>query len=255
MKDTAFGKSFTEMVDLTMVESDRNDEYTSFINTYVQLEFFGITEERTGKKNKLKKNSHLDLNKDAVHAFFASKADYFVTDDIGVQTKAFIVYKLFNIQTKVLSVQDFIARSMLLLKNEDTIASFYGGLSFSLKKGFMINQSLLDQRQLIKLLYPVFNYYNRMQINQNERGQSIQLFKSYEISYGIMFAEIALLISKCERVFGRAIDLKDEEKLSEFKEYEDGEFIRTWKHNGLDITLSWEKNTLGQSIIVLTMWF
>lgn len=47
-----------------------------------------------------------------------------------------------------------------------------------------------------------------MQVNQNQHGQSIQLFKSYEISYGIMFAEIALLISKCERVFGRTIDLK-----------------------------------------------
>jgi len=254
MKNTVFGKSFTELVEQTIADMDKYDEYTNFINTYVQLEFFGVTEERSGKKQKLKKNSHLDLHKDASHAFFASKADFFVTDDIGVQTKAFILYKLFNITTQVLSIKDFIARSTLLLKNEDNNAIFAKGLSFSFKNGFIINQSVFRQQTVIKTLYPIFNYFNRLQTNTSHNQQSVQLFKSYGNFHGIMFAEITLLIKKCERIFGPVTDLKETNNLKEFGKYKDGEPIRTWSFNGVTATLSWEKNTYMQRIIVLTLW-
>jgi hypothetical protein len=254
MKETAFGKSFTELVEEMTPQADRNDRYTNFINTYVQLDFFGITEERSGSKQKLKKNSHMDLNKDAMHVFFASHTDYFVTDDIGVQTKAFILYRLFNVNTQVLSVKDFIARSFLLIKNEDSNATFVQGLSFSLKQGFVVNQSLLKQQTVIKTLYPTFNYFNRVQINAEKDQKNVQLFQYIENPNGVMYAEIELLIDKAERVFGKSIDLKGKAHLGEFLSQEIGTPIRTWKLNKGEITLSWEKNDVDRPIIVLTIW-
>lgn len=254
MKDTLFGKTFIEMVEMTMSNEDKNDDYALFINSYTNLEFYGITEERSGSKQKLKRNSFWDIHKDAVHAFFASKSDYFVTDDFGLQTKAFIVYKLLGINTEVLSVKDFIAKSVFLLKNEDNIGSFIKGITHSLKKGFVINHSVFDYKQLIKLIYPVFNYFNRVQVNSAHHENNIQLFRSSEITSGIMFAEIDLLINKCIKIFGNDMDFKGNEKLSDYGKYKNDDFIRKWKCGETVVTISWEKNTLGNQIIALTIW-
>lgn len=255
MKDTFFGKTFSEMTELTLGDANKTDEYTRFINSYTNLEFLGVTEERSGSKQKLKKNSYWDIHKDAVHAFFASRSDYFVTDDLGVQTKAFIVYKLLGINTEVLSVKDFIAKSIFLLKNEDNIGGFLKGVTYSLEKGFVINHSIIDNKQLIKLIYPLFNYFNRLQVNSDQKERNIQLFKSSKIDVGIMFAEMDLLINKCTNLFGNDIDFKAADQLSNYGKYKNGDFVRKWKCSESIITISWEDNTLGSKIIVLTIWF
>lgn len=254
MKDTLFGKTFSEMVELTIGDADQNDDYTRFINSYTSLEFYGVTEERSGSKQKLKQNSYWDIHKDAVHAFFASKSDYFVTDDFGVQTKAFIVYKLLGIKTEVLSVKDFIAKSVFLIKNEDNIGSFVKGVTYSLEKGFVINRSVIENRQVIKLIYPVFNYFNRVQVNSDNKVRNIQLFRSSEIKGGIMFAEIDLIVHKCSTLFGSDVEFKGQNKLPEYGNFENGDFIRKWKCGESIITISWENNTLGDRIVVLTIW-
>lgn len=253
MKDTLFGKSFSEMVELTLVGADKEDEYQRFINTYTHLEAFGVTQETTGSKQKLKKNSFWDIHKDAVHAFFASKSDYYVTDDLGAQTKAFIVFKLLDIPTEVLSVKDYLSKCTFLLKNEEDIYSLAKGLVYSLERGFVINQSVLEDRQLIKLNYPVMNYFNRMQINNKER--SVNLFRSSKLKTGILFAEVNLLIKKCTKLFGQDIDFKDESALGEYGKFEDGETIRKWNYGNSMVTLTWEKNSFGEHIITLSLHF
>jgi hypothetical protein len=254
MKDTLFGKTFSEMTDITIGDANKNDEYTRFINAYTSLEFLGVTEERSGRKQRLKKNSYWDIHKDAVHTFFASKTDYFVTDDMGVQTKAFILYKLFGITTEVLSGNDFIAKAVFLLKNEDNIGSFIDGITYSLKKGFVINRSIVNNVNVIKTIYPVLNYFNRVQVNSNNKDRNIQLFRSSEIKGGIMFAEIDMLINKSTKLFGNDVDFKGKTQLADFGKFGNGEFIRKWKCGKSIITITWEVNTVGDRIIVLTIW-
>ena len=255
MKDTLFGQTFSEMVELTLAGSDKNDEYLRFISAYTQLEALGVTEERSGSKQKLKKNSYWDIHKDAVHAYFASKSDYFVTDDLGVQTKAFIVYRIMGIQTEVLSVKDFLSKSVFLLKNEDTIGTFTGGVIYSLEEGFVINQSVIDNTQVIKLAYPMFNYFNRMQVNATNGERSLQFFRSTKIETDLMFAEVELLIKKCTRLFGTDMDFKGTSTLTDYGKFKDSEFIRKWKSGKSIISLSFEENSYGFKIITITIWF
>jgi hypothetical protein len=252
MKESAFGKSFSEFVDLTISDADKNDEYTNFINTYTQLEFLGITQEKVGSKNRNKKNSFWDIHKDAMHAYYAGKSDYFVTDDSGALTKAFITYKLLGIGTQVLSVTDFVNKSNMLLREEDTIGSFYKGISYSLKKGFIIEKSFFNSFDVIKLDYSLFNYFNRMQVNG--RQNNIQFFKSYKRSYGIMYAEIDLLIKKCNNLWSEYIDWNPINNPNIYQEIPEGNYIRLWNMKDLAVTLSYGKNTLGNQIIVMTLW-
>jgi hypothetical protein len=252
MKETVFNKSFSEMVSLTIADADKNDEYVNFINTYTQLEFLGVTQEKVGKQNKIKKNSFWDIHRDATHAYYGGKADYFVTDDSGMLTKAFITYKLLGINTQVLSVTDFVNKSTMLLKNEDNLNTFYKGINYTIKHGFIIRQSLLEDQKVIKLNYPVFNYFNRMQVNADG---NLVLFKSYENPYGIMYAEIDLLIAKCNKLWGEFIVNNSEYYKEVYQELRDSTFIRTWSFQGSAVTLTYELNTLGQRIIAMTIWF
>ncbi|RZM17728.1 MAG: hypothetical protein EOO88_42615 [Pedobacter sp.] len=255
MKDTLFGQTFSEMVELTLGGSDKNDEYLRFTSAYTQLEGFGITQERSGTKQKLKKNSYWDIHKDAGHAYFASKADYFVTDDIGLQTKAFILYRMMGNHTEVLSVKDFLAKSVFLLKNEDNIGSFADGIAYSLEKGFVINHSVIENMQVTKLTYPIFNYFNRMQINAAKEDPRLQFFRSSKVRTDFMYAEIELLIKKCNRLFGTDIHFKSNDSLNEYGRFEDGEHIRKWKSGKSIVTLSLEQNSYGFKIITMTIGF
>lgn len=253
MKETGFQKSFMDLVDMIASGSDKDDLYTNFINTYVGLETFGVTEEKTGKKRKVKANSYMDLYHDAAHAFFASFTDYFITDDKGVQVKSFITYKLLGIKTQVLSSKDFIGRACLLLKNEDDLNSFKLGLKHSLKTGLVVDNYIFSKRQIVQSLYPFFNYFDRVQVELDE--MTIQLFRSRDNRNGIMYAELQLLIDKCTKAFGSSNEIINRESLTELSKYEKGQIIRSWGDKSNLIQISWEVNSFDEEIIVLGLKF
>jgi len=51
--------------------------------------------------------SNIARANDATHVFFASRCDYFVSDDRRARNKALVAYKLFNIKTQVYSFEEF----------------------------------------------------------------------------------------------------------------------------------------------------
>jgi len=255
MKETVFSKSFTEMVDMTINESDKSDDYNYFIRTYTQLEFYGVTEERKGKKKQLKANSYWDIHKDATHAYYASKADYLVSDDNGLLTKAFITYHLLGIDTQVLSVNDLIEKSPNLIKNEPSLDTFYDTVTKTILEGEVINEQFQDNIRLLKPPYNIFNYFNRLQTSIFPDYFSLQLFKSENVNRDIMYAEIAMFIKKLTALFGDDLGAKKLDDLKLFSQYENGEPINIWRHGNQVITLSYEENTLKSRIICLSILF
>lgn len=250
MKETAFGKSFSELVDIVSTSVGPEDDYNRFINTYIQLEFMGVTEERSGGKRK--KNSYMDLQRDAAHAYFASMTDYFVSDDKGVQTKAFITYKIFGITTQVLSVKDFIAKSTFLLNNEEDLSSFAKGIKYSLKHGFVIHHSLWSDQQVIKLTYPVLNYFDRLQTAISKNGNSLILFRSARgRRQGVMYAEFIFLLNKCIKLFGLPMDHKRKLEVTEYEDLGDIDTQRIWFSGKSTITLSFGDTSDGFRTISL----
>ncbi|MFQ9544963.1 MAG: hypothetical protein ACLR02_08105 [Clostridium sp.] len=62
-------------------------------------------------KEKLKKNNKLDnIRRDSKHIYFASNAKYMVSEDENIIKKAKFIYKVFNINTKVISMNEFITK-------------------------------------------------------------------------------------------------------------------------------------------------
>lgn len=253
MQDTVFGKSFTEMVALMTAEADRNDEYTNFINTYTSLEFLGVTEERTGAKLKLKKNSFMDIQRDAAHAFFASKSDFFVTDDLGVQQKAFIAYRLFSIRTEVLSIQDFLNRTSSLLLNEGDQKWLNKRISLSIRDGKLIHSSPENKLELRSIPLPIFNYFNRLQINSHNKYPEFLLLRNCNKNTAVLYSEVNLLIHKCAILFGEPAPLKDFDPNKHVKDYTVGQLIRVWIFREMVATISWESRDDNRQVIVLSL--
>lgn len=59
--------------------------------------------------DKLKKNNTLDnIRRDGIHCFYASKADYFVSEDEKTRRKISFMYDAYGIKTEVVSEEEFI---------------------------------------------------------------------------------------------------------------------------------------------------
>lgn len=251
MKDTTFGRSFTEIVEQMTTDQEKGDLYHSVLNTYVALEIFGVTQERSGKKQQLKKNSFIDLQKDAAHVFFASKSDYFVSDDIGVQQKAFITYKLHGIQTSVLSPADFIAQSAALLANEGDADWFMARVGQVGQGGEIIHRSEDGTVAVRSAVPPLFNYFNRIQFNTDAEDGSLQLFRTYDQVTKLLYSEIALLIEKLIKIFGVPLEHQQLDYSKHFRDYQPEEAMRAWVFSGTFVTLAFKKNGYGNRILVL----
>jgi len=252
MKETALGKSFSEMVEIVNTGTSKEDTYNRFINFYTHLEFLGVTTERVGGKRK--KNSLLEIQRDAAHAYFASMTDYFVSDDQGLLKKSFITYRMFGINTEVLSVNDFIFRSKLLLNNEEDLSSFCKGVKFSLKNGFVLHQAQLTGDRVIKLQYPVMNYFNRLQFGIYGDVPGVVLFRSAQDGHGMMWAEFDLLVTKCTNLFGLPSDRKQRRDIHDY-EKEEGALERMWTLNNSDVILDLRKTSHAKSVITLEIIF
>lgn len=249
LKDTTYGKTFSELVDQMTTGSDKGDEYQIFLNTYIALETFGVTQERTGKKQQLKKNSFMDLNKDAAHAFFASKSDYFVSDDLGVQQKAFITYKMMGITTQVLSPNDFVERAPLLIANEGSADWLSEQITTIIETGKIVQESEDGAVLLREVNPPLYNYFNRLQYNQRASGSTLQLFRNRPQTIAL-YSEMALIIEKLARVFGPPLELPMLDYTKSFKDYELGEPIRVWSTPGLMLNLQLEQTDYGKNFLL-----
>ncbi|MGN0340768.1 MAG: hypothetical protein ACI4D0_09750 [Lachnospira sp.] len=72
---------------------------------YCMLDWHPMFRDKLGKKN-----TFSNIVRDAKHVWYASQAHMFVTEDEHTRKKCEVLYKAFDIKTKVLSMQEFCAR-------------------------------------------------------------------------------------------------------------------------------------------------
>jgi hypothetical protein len=71
---------------------------------YVLLDLHPLFHDKI-KKNK---NTADNIIRDGNHCFYASKAEYFVSEDEKTRKKTKLMYKAFGIKTKVVSMSEFV---------------------------------------------------------------------------------------------------------------------------------------------------
>ena len=244
-KSSPFGKSFLEMIGDMISGKQKDDLYKRITQAYTMLELYGVTKERTKKGSK--QFNMESLHTDGGHTWYASFSDYFVTNDKGLQVKSAIVYQLFGLPTRILSLPDFINSKSLLLSQEETSEKFAASLSYDLQHSLQLNEKkdLTNGNTITtyKTTYPYFNYFNRVQIVQSKDLTSYVLYcerNSHANFY--MYREIELIVDKLIAMLGLDSDQRGKYHLGEDENYDSADCIRKWDFTKLKFALltSWK---------------
>ncbi len=250
-KKSTLGKSYLDMIENMLTDSQKKNLYQKFNYAYTMLETYNVTQERKGKG--IKKFNMQSLHTDALHAWYASFSDYLVTDDKGLQVKASIVYQLLGLPTKVLSSKDFINYKTILLGQEETVHTFQTSLKHDLKHSMQLYERFdpfkNESVNTYKPFHPYFNYFNRYQIINSDGITFIAFYCDRESHASfMMFREIELLVSKLNFMLGPDIDNRGDYKMDENGKYENDDYIRKWNTNGLYFCLFTSSRSWGNTI-------
>lgn len=254
MKKSVFGKSFFEFSEQQLAGNKKDSFFDLFKSHFINLEFFGVTTER--KKNNLKEFTFNNLNVDSSHAYYASFSDYFITNDNGLRLKSMILYKYFNIPTRVLTPKELIAHGFNVQNNENiSFKDFVTVLSYDLKNSVLLSSKydfeLNAQVNTFSTLHNYFNYINRIQTVNGENINTLVLYcERQSTSNRMLFVEIEMLSRKLITLFGIDDELKGVFIQKEIENFDDSSYIRKWTIENSNVILSSSKNQNGQHITI-----
>lgn len=243
LKETSFNQTFSEIFEKTNeINNKKNSNYDSFILYYNLLELLNVTREKSGGKTK--KFNLNSLNADANHAYYASMSDYLVTDDKGLQVKAFLVYRYFNIPTKILSSKDFANyRSIFLNQEERDQKTFFDSVLHEIDTSLL----LIDQFDLrtnsrvltYKPSYTFFNFFDRFQAAINDNYIKMVFYRR---RVGYLYRELELMVNKFIILFGLDIHNQGIFDFENEREWQDN-IIREWKIGKAEVVLAFSENS------------
>ena len=241
-EQSEFKKTFLDFVKEafknTKKEPDRHDIFTT---AYLCLNLLNIDEERTSK------SIFQNTRTDGEHSFYAAHCDILVSNDVQLRKKSQILYKLFNLDTLVLSWDEFKKRiNFCINQREKTALDFLKLVRYELENPFIVKtkQHLDSYRysEVSRTSSCIAGYFNRLQIDTiQDTGCTNLIFfrnvKSY--SNTIYFNEIESIVNYFVLLFG--VDLIEQGffvKKEENKILDKSWAGRCWKFEDIEIELS-----------------
>ncbi|MBB6127190.1 hypothetical protein [Mucilaginibacter lappiensis] len=105
-KDSPFNRTFMEVIENMLVNDQKNDLYLRCLYMHHLIELYGVSSDKKAGGG-MKKMTFNNATADAAHIYYASFGDYLVTDDTGMQVKAYIMYSLLKLPVKILTSTEF----------------------------------------------------------------------------------------------------------------------------------------------------
>ena len=179
--------------------------------SYTLLDLLGICKEPR-KKVKIR-----NMQTDSFHSFFGTYCDCIVSDDEGVRDKSKILYRLFNVETQVYSIDEFIEQfDKAINDNKKTAREYFGEIRNDYEQKEVLhteNHSEYTITQL-KAAHKYFGYFNHMFERESKDGTVIMLHKNINIKNSIYVQEVEVIVNRIARIFnsmGAEIRLFDKE--------------------------------------------
>lgn len=222
-KENFEGKSFTDLMETTFNAVPNYTEYDKFLIFFNSLDVHNITKDKRLRDTQSLSSTHTDAN----HAWYASYSDFLVTDDKGLQVKAYITYKYFGIKTEILSMKEFLNRKTTFLHQEETdLAKTFKLLNHEQTTGLVLRSHInnfLFHQNIIKLSHHFFNYFNRLAVSDYDLILYCQRHKNANF---VMYREVELLTNKLINFLG--VDDKNIGQYRFSEENHNAEIIREW---------------------------
>ncbi|MDN3581368.1 hypothetical protein [Mucilaginibacter flavus] len=239
LKETIIQKSYLEFVSESIKVRGQGEVpyYDLYLMAYNMLDIFGI------KKDKITaKNSLVNLHNDGMHTFFAQYCDYYVTDDATTTLKCQALYKLFGIETKVISVDAFIRLLPEIFSDFDEDREWFSRkLIFDLQNSSYRAPEFLDNKSVQRMekhcMYLDF-FDAIVKIDDGSRTELV-IFKGYSHQLSNpSWSEQAQIIDRALAIFGGDIDSKGRFEYKDHNRNLSDELVsRKWEQGNLTFEL------------------
>ncbi|HNY44564.1 MAG TPA: hypothetical protein PKH15_07730 [Bacteroidales bacterium] len=254
LKNSVLQKSFIEYVNGNLNPNGNKEisDYDFFVNAYFTLDLLGISKEPS------KTVKFRNVMNDGYHSYYGAFCDYVVSDDQGFLKKTKAMYKLLNIKTEVMHIEEFIGFFSLLSNNtESTSTNFFHLLINDLKNGIVISSkpSLRFNRYTtsIKPYHKYLGYFNIIESIKEDNHDYIFLYRtSHNYSYFSFYREYEGVINKAVRLFGTDINFKgDYDWEKENAEINEGKWKgRFWEFDNFTILIEINKGNGKLSLLI-----
>ena len=212
LASSPLGLSFLDIIQASLTQTGLSytDFATVYYMSYILLDLFGVNKE-TRKKVKFR-----NMQVDCYHSFFGSYCDCMVSDDEGMRLKSKTLYKLFNFNTKVYSIDEFIEKFDEAINNNKKSAREYFDEVLSDYITRQVTRVETKSGQFLTYLstsYKYFGYFNCMIERKSKDETVIILHKNNDLKQPILAKELEIITNRIVRVFndvGATFTLFDE---------------------------------------------
>lgn len=205
--------------------------YDLFSDLYNGLEYFSFV------KGKPRKQKMMNMINDGRHAFFGGFCDIVVSIDADFLEKTKFIYNLFDIQTEVMSIDEF---SVFIEKNKSDCKLGLPEMLCDARKSYENNNITESNNDIvsIKLNKTYFSYFNTANYVFNDNGNYHYYTRHLQnMSMGTLKNEFESIVNKLIKILGT-----DSNGISSFdmKEIEDENWIgRIWRIDDFVIELNY----------------
>lgn len=162
------------------------------------LDLLGVSKE-TRRKVKFR-----NMQTDSMHSFFGGYCDCFVSDDAGILKKSKILYKLFNIETQIYSIDEFIKVFDEAIKNNQKSASeYFDEIRGDYQRRIVTKTETIPPYALTYLgtSHMYFGYFNYMLERTSKDETVIMLVKNKKANQLLLIQEIEIIVNRLVYVF------------------------------------------------------
>jgi len=191
----AFAESFKKMC---YERSTQKDLYNLFIQMQHALELLGIV------KGKPKKQKFKSLLNDGKHTYYAGHAHMLVTRDADMIAKAEILFKIWNIETIIMTTEQFKEYLVDMKPELDSVAGLFAQFEQAALLQTYFEKYTLDETFVQKSLPNIYlNHFNALSIataSGNTYNYFLQNFN--KIYLNTLTVELERMVNKLVEYFG-----------------------------------------------------
>ena len=242
LASSPLGLSFIETIKATInqVGLPTSDASTVYYISYMLLDLLGVSREAR------KKVKFRNMQTDCMHSFFGSYCDCFVSDDVGIIRKSKTLYNLFNFETTIYSIDEFITKFDEAIKNNQKSAYvFLEEIRNDYQQRKVVKEETSAPYILTQLVstHKYFGYFNHMLERKSKDETVIILYKNHIASQLLLIQEIEIIVNRLVHAFndlGAAFGLFNRD--TEMPQIKAGNWGRVLRLDDADIGLTTVKD-------------
>lgn len=192
--------SFIDTVDalLKQMGLDTSDASMVYYVSYMLLDMLGVSREPQGRIK------FHNLQVDSCHSFYGSYCDCLVSDDSGLREKSKELYKLFNRDTQVYSIDEFIEKfDEAISDNQKSAREYFDEIQsdYAARQIIRTETNSSGTWTHLNTYHKYFGYFNHMVERESKEGKVIILYKSNDTNQPLLMKEIEIVVNRLVHAF------------------------------------------------------